>query len=329
MTTNFRFVFSACAALGVCSQVDAAHACSIDSCQPPLQVPAETYMPGNLVYFEVTAEAPGSITLRTEAGEAIPASIRMIGGARVFAPEAPIPPETAVILEYELYCQSGYDDDRPPETFEFRTTEFSAIVLQPARLFVQEYGVANPGVQYNERGFIRLGMDTPDPSYSIAHLLTHTATVDGVPIGGWPMIGNITQLEVGSQCLPEYAEVLTDSCGGLWSVPVGRHTVSVQTRVLGYEGVIPPVTIEIETKCPTAGDGPVPTEPEAPSDPQPDPAPAPTGVDDDAVPETGNVSSDVGGASCTVASGTVTSGSSALTMLALGMVAWRRRARRG
>jgi hypothetical protein len=328
-TRNLRLVFSACAALGVFSQLDAASACLTAACQPPLQLPAETFMPGNLVYFEVTAEAPGSITLRTEAGEPIPASIRMIGGARVFAPEAPIPPETAVILEYELYCQPGYDNDRPPGTFEFRTTEFSAIVLQPARLFVQEYGVAYPGVQGNERAFVRLGMDTPDPSYSIPHLLTHTATVDGVSIGSWPMIGNITQLEVGSRCLPQSAEVGTDSCGSLVAVPVGRHTVSVQTRVVGYEGVIPPVTIEIETKCPADGDAPVPTEPDAPSEPQQDPAPPPAGVDDEAVPETGNVSSDLDGASCAVASGTVTPKSFAASLLALGIVAWRRRARRG
>ena len=61
-------------------------------------------MAGNLVYFQVLAEDPGPLALRTAAGDAIAASIRTLGSDRVFAPEAPLPENTSLVLEYRESC---------------------------------------------------------------------------------------------------------------------------------------------------------------------------------------------------------------------------------
>jgi MYXO-CTERM domain-containing protein len=329
------FVLTAGAALVIFGQARAANACSLPACVAPVRIPNEGYLPGNLVYFEVTADAPGAITLRTEAGEPIPASIRTIGNDRVFAPDAPIAPETYVILEYDYACHAG--NQAPPErgTFEFWTVEFNSIALQPARLFVREYGVADPGVDNNEAGFVRLGMDSPDANYSATHLMTHTATIDGLPVSDWAIPGVFDQLGIQSRCRPESAEVQYDSCGGIWSVPVGRHTVSVQTRVLGYDGVIAPVTLDIETTCP-GGDRPVASDNPVADTVRPDPAPmhepppAPPPADiDTATGEaaaSGNASSDIPDESCALGRGHASPTASAgLALVALGMLARRRR----
>ena len=287
---SLRFALVACAPLTVLGQVDAASACSIDPCVPPVRLPSTSEMPGNLVYFEVTADAPGSITLRTAAGEPIPAGIRTIGSDRVFTPDAPIAEATDVVLEFELACSGdAVASGRGPGTFEFRTYNFRSVVLAPARLFVREYGVSDPGIESYETAFVRLGMDSPDVNHTATHLMTHTATVDGQVVSRWPMLGELErQLSIQSSCQPRQVEADFDSCDTLWTVPVGRHTVTVQTRVLGHEEAIAPVTIEVETTCPEAED-----EPDA---------------------------------SCAFGSGTASSSTSAaLALLALGTLAGRRR----
>jgi hypothetical protein len=59
----------------------------------------------------------------------------------------------------------------PPErgAFEFWTVALNSIALQPARLIVREYGGAYPGVDNNEAGFVRLGMDSPEVNHSATH----------------------------------------------------------------------------------------------------------------------------------------------------------------
>lgn len=343
------FAFIAGAALAVFGRVHTASACSLPACSSPLRIPAAGYLPGNLVYFEVTAEAPGRMTLRTEAGEPIAASIRSIGGHRVFAPDAPIAPETYVTLEYEESCPPDFAETPLTGTFEFWTTAFSSIVLQPARLFVREYGVAYPGVDNNELGFVRVGMDSPDVNASATHLMTHTVAIDGVPISSWAINGELGLVSIESRCRPALDDVQFDSCGNVWAVPVGPHTVSVQTRVLGYDGVIAPVTLDIETSCPggdmpIADDGPVADEPTT--------ADEPTGTDDSPVFDDRTVtpvgesptdsaaadtahtaaaaaSDDVSdNESCAFGGGAASSRAPAgLALLALGLLARRRRAR--
>jgi hypothetical protein len=325
-------MFAASAALAVFGRADVASACSLAPCSPPIRIPTEGYLPGNLVYFEVTADAPGSITLRTAEGEPIPASIRTIGNDRVFASDAPIAPETYVILEYDFSCYGGNEAPLERGTFEFWTVEPNSIVLRPARLYVREYGVAYPGVENSETGFVRVGMDSPDVNYSAKHLMTHTATIDGLPVSNWPITGVFDQLGVQSLCLPQSADVQADSCGSIGFVPVGRHSVSVQTRVLGYDGVIAPVTIDVETSCPgdddpATDDGPV-TDDDPVTDDGPGAAdPAPTGSETDTgAAASGNVSSDIPHEACALGSGHVSSSASAsLALLALGLVARRRR----
>jgi MYXO-CTERM domain-containing protein len=185
-------------------------------------------------------------------------------------------------------------------------------------------------------------MSSPDVNYAARHLMTHTATIDGRPVSSWPIVGVFDQLSIESQCLPQSVEIESDSCGGIGSVPVGRHTLSVQTRVLGYEGVIAPVTLDIETRCPgsdrpVGDDGPVTADPTSLDEPQPDPVPTVTdataeedtdATTDEAADEAtdGNVSRDLPHQSCAFGSGQASSNASAgLALLALGLVARRRR----
>jgi hypothetical protein len=239
------------AAVVLLTPVEKAQACSLPSCSEPVRLSGMQSVPGNLVYFEVTANDPGAMAMRTEAGEPIPASIRTIGNDRVFAPDAPIPPETNVVLEYELSC---YDDieSPPPGEFAFRTFEHLPVTLQPGRLYVEEYGVASPGEANGERGFVRVKLQ-PSADYAAEHLMTHTLSIDGQPWSPWPLVGSSWQVSVDSQCRYQHTEIEYDSCGGVWSVPVGRHTLTLQTHILGQDTQPEPLTLEIETRCPTPG----------------------------------------------------------------------------
>jgi MYXO-CTERM domain-containing protein len=336
-----QIVFAASAVAAVLGPIDVARACSLPSCGPPIVIPTTSYIPGNLVYFEVAVDAPGPMTLRTAEGDPIPASLRTIGHDRVFAPDAPIPPGTAVVLEYALFC---HGDEAPPNgTFEFWTVADSSIELQPARLYMDEYGIAHPGVEHDEVAFVRLGMTSPDLNNSATHLMSHRVTVDGQSVRGWVTPGALTPVEINTDCRPQQAEMEISSCGTLESVPAGPHTVAVQTRVLGYDGVIAPVTFEIETRCPEAGVGLLP--------PLPIPAPVDAGSPieapvngTDSPPDTttpsvaapvsmpspsdSGSSSEVGDAGCALRAGTESSSTSGgLALLALALVGWRRRSR--
>lgn len=332
------------AAVALLGDVEVARACSWPACSVPLRLPGIEFIPGNLVRFEVTADNPGAMSLRTEAGEPIPASLRTIGGDLVFAPEAPIAPFTTVVLDYEQACYPGYGGEpAPPGQFTFQTLEHAQITLQPGSLYVGEYGVASPGDESSERGFVRVRM-VPVADYAAHHLMTHTLTVDGQSGGSWPRAGADVQFDIGSYCHSDYDGFQYNSCGGLDAVPEGRHTLSLQTKILGYEGEIAPLTLEIETRCPGAGGL---FDPETSSTPPESSGEEPAaGAEGSAVTQTGDadpsVENGVPAASdadafddvrradaCALRGGSTPSSAAGGALLMLGLAGWyRRRSRR-
>jgi hypothetical protein len=288
-------------AVALFAVVETASACLTDACDPPVRLAAMEFVPGNLVYFEITAENPAAMTMRTAAGEPIPASIRTIGNDRVFAPDAPIPPETDVVLEYEESCHSSSTQPPGRGEFAFRTVEHRPVTFQPGHLFLDEYGVAAPG-QGLERAFVRVRLQ---PMADAEHLMRHALSVDGHPLRAWPLFGSAWQASVDTYCLEGYPEIYFDSCGGVSHVPEGRHTLILTSHVIGHDVPLEPLTLEVETRCPTA-------DADAP----------PADGDDEAPSEVRE------GASCAVPGGRAASSHAATALLVLAALAVARGTRR-
>lgn len=291
----------AAAAVALFADVEAARACSTAACGPPVRLAGMEFVPGNLVYFEITAENPAAMTLRTAAGEPIPASIRTIGNDRVFAPDAPIPPETDVVLEYEESCHSSSTQPPGRGEFAFRTIEHRPVTFQPGHLFVDEYGVAAPG-QGLERAFVRVKLQ---PMADAEHLMRHALSIDGHPLTAWPLFGSAWQASVDTYCLEEYSDIYFDSCGGVSHVPEGRHTLILTSKIIGHDVPLEPLTLEVETRCPSAD------------------ADAPPADGDDEAPSEARE-----GASCAVRGGRAASNPAAAVLLVLAALGVARGSRR-
>jgi hypothetical protein len=293
------------AAVALFADVEAARACLTAACGSPVRLAGMEFVPGNLVYFEITAENPAAMTLRTAAGEPIPASIRTIGNDRVFAPDAPIPPETDVVLEYVESCHSSSTQPPGRGEFAFRTFEHLPITFQPARLFVQEYGVAAPGQGPGQHAFVRVKLQ-PMADYAAEHLMRHQLSIDGHPSTAWPLFGSTWQVSVDSYCLERMPPgIFFDSCGGVSHVPLGRHTLVLTSQIIGHDVPLEPLTLEVETRCPTA-------DADAP----------PADGDDEAPSEVRE------GASCAVPGGRAASSHAATVLLVLAALAVARGTRR-
>ena len=91
---------------------------------------------------------PGELKLHTKTGEPLAASIRTIGKDQVFAPDAPIPENTEVVLEYSSDCGV-------PSSYEFVAAAPGSIALRPAGHVIQEQDLSDPG-QPGALSFIRL-----------------------------------------------------------------------------------------------------------------------------------------------------------------------------
>jgi MYXO-CTERM domain-containing protein len=243
------------AAVAVVGRVETAAACRFP-CESPVRLQGMEYVPGNLVYFQVTADNPGSMALRTDVGEPIPASLRTMGGGRVFAPDAPIEPGTNVVLEYALVCYPGSDIDREGDVptlgeFAFETSDHAPLTVQEGSMYVEEYGIELPAGTSQELAFVRVRPWVPSVDASAEHLVTYTLRVDGEPWSAFAFEGSHWQVSIESQCGVENDEYPRDSCGGISFVSVGHHTLELTPHVAGYEGEIAPMTLEIETRCPS------------------------------------------------------------------------------
>jgi len=243
-----RLTVVAGSAMLMLSHAAPARACTLPPCGPSVRVPAETRIPGNLVYFEVLKD-DASLALHTSAGEPIAAQVRDLGGKRVFVPDEAIPELTDVVLEYANVCLGDFGPDLP-STFAFTTASAGAIELQPATLELRERGMKYlPTAE--EHSFVRLLYGAPDATGNAAHLLTHVATVNGhslqfVDVGGLPM------LELSTRCSPAPSDWVDDTCGTLYSVPPGKHVVEVRTSVLGQATAPEPVRLEVDVSCPSS-----------------------------------------------------------------------------
>jgi hypothetical protein len=241
------------AAVAVLGRAESARACTTLGCEPPVRLQGMEYVPGNLVYFEVTAETPGFMALRTGSGEPIPASTRTVGGGRVFGPDAPIDPGTTVVLEYALNCYPGLENDAPSRgEFVFETYEHAPLTVQAGSMYVGEYGVELPAGTSQELAFVRVQPWVPSVDAFAEHLVTYSLRVDGEPWSAFAFVGSHWQVDIESQCGVEDDDYPypRDSCGGLSFVPVGRHTLELTPHVAGYDGELAPITLDIETRCP-------------------------------------------------------------------------------
>lgn len=199
-------------------------------------------MPGNLVYFQ-SPDDPG-VALRTAAGDPIAASVRTLAGDRVFAPEAPIPANTDVVLEYRETCNDGSAGQT--STFAFHTTEAAAVELRSAELTIEEQG---PLVQGGEVTgvFVRLRHQAPVANADLLPLLSSQVWVDGdferVPP---------SELEVVMRCSSQLdlrSYVCTE--GPLLVLP-GKHTIEVRYHLLGQATQPEPARFEVELHCPSS-----------------------------------------------------------------------------
>jgi hypothetical protein len=329
--------FGVSLAAGAMSVAMPAGACSIATCSSPVRLPPSPYLPGNLVYFQVLGEDdPSGLQLRTAEGEPIAASVRDVEGDRVFAPEQPIAEGTAVVLEYSTLCFG----EPARQTFELTTTAPGAIELEPARLTVQERGVAGPG-RFDEASFVRVRHWPGDTNGVASPLMIHSASVDGVPVGTVDVAGQ-SLLEILVPCRPPVASPGIDTCGNLFAAPPGVHLVQVSTHIVGAATQPEPVGLEVEVQCPDAiGGGPIADPEPAAMDGAPDAGTPPAsgaeftpwdGESDiplNAPPAATQVSSGDGSCALAGAGSAATSGGSALLAIAAALGVARVRRRQG
>jgi hypothetical protein len=224
-----------------------ARACSISSCNPPIRLfGAEgMYVPGDLVYFKVLVDDPGTLLLRTANGEPIEASIRIIGNDRVFAPTDAIAPETDVVLEYTMACAEPVES-----SYAFITTEPAA--SQPPSeglLMLFEHGV---NLEHNGQSVFQRIRYFPPGNPSASYLATHELTIDGVTVSLFvkhPSDDGAIVFDVATSCVPELESPGEDSCGDLISTLAGDHEVVAQTTIVGIEQQPEPFELHVTTSC--------------------------------------------------------------------------------
>ena len=221
-----------------------AGACSGPECTAPVRLPALAWLPGNLVNFQVLAQDPGVLTLRTAAGEPIAASIRTLGADRVFAPEAAIPADTDVVLEYRASCFDG--PASATSTFSFVTMAAAAIELRPAQLTLEEKGFLYAGGEV-AAAFVRLRHEGPVANSQALALSSSQAWVDAddhQQLQG-------AQVEIVAPC-GSTAALDIDTCNPpLWVDP-GAHSVEVRTHLVGQATQPEPARLEVDLRCPAS-----------------------------------------------------------------------------
>jgi hypothetical protein len=225
-----------------------ASACSPPLCPSPVRLAPTHYLPGNLIYFQISGDDPAAIALRTADGEPVAASIRTIGADRVFAPEQPIAEGTQLVLEYSLECLSGPSPGTLQQTFEFMATAPGEIELNPAQLVIEEIGVRYPDTD-NEAGFVRVRHAPGDANGNASSLMIHTYTIDGIPTSGQAN-GSPGLVEVIAPCHQPIAGAQIDTCGTFIRAPAGLHTVEVSTHIVGATTQPGPVRLEVDVQCP-------------------------------------------------------------------------------
>jgi hypothetical protein len=224
---------------------DAARACSEPLCSPPVRLfEPDAYVPGNLVYFELRSSQPGELSLETASGTKIPASIRQIGTARVFAPDVPIPPDTKVRLNYVAVCAGVPADTANARSYTFTTQEPAEVA--GARIDAptqRERGFHRYSSLDDERAFVRLFTAVPA---SIRHLVDSWGEVDGmrVRLGADVQVG----LTLYGSCNLAH-RISADSCGMHEVFKPGKHKLVVHHAIVGDLISLPDVETPFELSC--------------------------------------------------------------------------------
>jgi hypothetical protein len=203
-------------------------------------------MPGNLVSFRVTLDNPETLSLATAGGDPIATHIVTRGGDRLFEPVEPLDADRDLVLTYTRCPGAAAELGE----FAFTTDEPSNIELRRSELDVLERGVLFPERADKAIAFVRLRYTPPDARGNAAHLFEYRATVDGQPTFITNTDG-VLGVEVHTLCNRHIQGFMPGMCGGLYSVPPGRHVVEVHGHMLGNAEDAPPVQLAIETRCPS------------------------------------------------------------------------------
>lgn len=224
-----------------------ASACSKFCQDAPIRLfPQTAEIPGNLVYFKVLVDDPGSLTLTTAKGERLRASVRRIAGDRVFAPDQPVPAGVELVVHYQQRCLGKILE----QTQAFKTASPAEPMLRPAESQIVEEGTRYPGDTRNESRFYRVRYYSPDAASGVTHLLETVATIDGKVLDFAETYPQQPLVFVEARCAGETAtEWGVDSCGGLRFVPLGERTLVITSHVVGSQAPVNPVTTRLSFDC--------------------------------------------------------------------------------
>jgi hypothetical protein len=226
-----------------------------------------------LVYFKVLAAQPGRLELVSAKGGRVPASIRSIGSDRVFAPEKPLPAGQELVLHYQQHCSGKLTDQKQV----FRTGPPAQPKLRAAALQITEQGTRYPGDARNESRFYRVRYYSPEETAVANHLLETTFRIDGRQLELEKPFPEMPIVLIEAWCNAEWATGWhVDSCGRLHHVPVGEHTLTVDSHLVGYDETVAPVSTRLTFDCAVSPPQPASTPGAPPEAPTPSARPAPS-----------------------------------------------------
>lgn len=222
------FAFAACCVLFALGALHPAwvRACSrVPTCTAPLRLfPRAGGIPGNLVFFKLFdqpgAAAAGTPSLHTSDGTPIPASVRNIGGDRVFAPISDLPLGLEVELEFDEVCPSGAALTPQHHTFRFTTGPAASPEPVTTSLRLLDRGVEG------DTGFTRVQLSSS--GVAVEHLTDSLVRVGFDTLG----VASDGVVRLGTDCdEPELSTV--DSCVGTTSFGAGNYLIVSETSVVG------------------------------------------------------------------------------------------------
>jgi hypothetical protein len=191
------------------------------------------------LYFEVLVEQPRELVLRDVAtGARIPTSIRTLGNARVFAPDATLTPGQEVELLATTDCET---------TMARRYTLTQAVARDGSAPLVTALAQGlretdgEPRTTYSFVELSYLAKGSPESQTDVSVM------VDGRAF--WSLYGapQAQSFAVRAYCNGAFDEV----CGRQGSWEPGRHTVTIETKVVGQAPRVQ--SLEVDLDCDDGG----------------------------------------------------------------------------
>jgi hypothetical protein len=224
-----------------------ASACGGPDCEPPVRLfQPERQVPANLIRFKVTAGDPGPLELRAADGSLVPASVRVIGPDRVFAPDAPPAVGQRLTLHYRPLCFNqpvapGQPPNPTERTFSFFVDQAGEMELVAPVLATTEKGIGYSGTY--RRMIVRYEHGLPDRSARASHLTDTTWTIAGRPFDPRLYPGMVR-----SECTPAQVDWQVNSCGTYFTAPPGKHLLKAISRIVGVDQEFV-AELEVDTSC--------------------------------------------------------------------------------